>query len=61
MTPTEAKRAIADALSADALQRWNGLDESTINEYVVIAQRAGVSAAVNSFEDAAALEGDDHE
>ena len=51
MLPHELKKAITEHsdLSEDAFEYWCGLNPSTTNEYVVIADREGVYEAVRAL------------
>jgi hypothetical protein len=52
MTVSEIKSAIAAKLSQDASDYWHNTTEQ--NEFVVIAQRDGIDAAVAAVEEMAA-------
>lgn len=46
---TDALREIEETLSGDALAWWNGVAADVRDEYVVVAQRDGVAAAVGQI------------
>ena len=50
MTPSQAKQAIADGLETErAIEYFANTQEQ--NDYIVIAQRKGVEAAIEAVED----------
>jgi len=54
LKPHEAQREIEDRLSQTAAKWWNGLEASAANDFLVLAQREGVAAAVAAVEECAA-------
>jgi len=52
LTPSEAKALIGDQLAGTGAENhWNGAAPDVVNEYVIIAQRHGVDAAVDAILD----------
>ena len=49
---SQIKEAIFNGLTPSAQPWWNGCEDAVINSYVITAQRHGVGAAVNEFNDA---------
>lgn len=49
---SQIKEAIFNGLTPRAQPSWNGCADEVINSYVITAQRHGVGAAVNEFNDA---------
>lgn len=52
MTIAQIKEAIFEGLTPAAREWWDGSCDEAINAYVIVAQRHGVGAAVNEFNDA---------
>lgn len=52
-TPAALHRAIGEALTGRAADRWNGSVGEEQNEIVIIAQRKGLQAAIDEVTEAA--------
>ena len=53
MKISEIIRAIEDGMQVDSHDYWNGLDDETQNEIIILGQREGVEAAISDIDDAA--------
>lgn len=55
MKTYQIKDAITENVTPKALDYFNGLDQSSVNELIVIAQRESVESAANELTELAAM------
>ena len=51
LTHSQARRQIEDSLTPKAMEWWNGLDRSGIDEFISIARNESIGRAINAVND----------
>jgi len=56
LQPHEIKREIDERIAVESQAWWNGASRELQNEFVIIAQREGIDAAVTAINECAAID-----